>query len=108
MADIPVAAPATRKQQWLQHMPETQRFMELCSQNNWKSLPGSRSQEERESGLKAFLEEWKKVNFESSAAQLAWSFHDYFICHGCYRYRLTLINLVHQAQDARERDEKNI
>jgi hypothetical protein len=75
MADIPVAAPATRKQQWLQHMPETQRFMELCSQNNWKSLPGGRSQEERESGLKAFLEDWKKVyKYDLSRAQLAGKF----------------------------------
>jgi hypothetical protein len=73
MADIPVAAPATRKQQWLQHMPETQLFMELCSRNNWKSLPSSRSQEEQDSGLKTFLEEWKKVNFESSATSMVFS-----------------------------------
>jgi hypothetical protein len=68
MADIPVAAPATRKQQWLQGMPETQRFMELCRRNNWKSLPGSRSQEERDSGLKAFLESPRSKSARSVSA----------------------------------------
>jgi hypothetical protein len=48
-------------------MPETRRFMELCFRNSWKSLPGSRSQEERDSGLKTFLEEWKKLVCEAHA-----------------------------------------